>query len=228
MYQLWTFRPILDTMKLDVINGNSWINRSWINVVNEHSSIKMIMHFNKRNPQVVNSKLVVIVQEQIIGHCWDWMQSSTKALNGNTVLLFPGEYILLETSSEESADSGCEADNLPAEEQAEGVPFSLDKALGFARYDSNDFDEVSRRFFFLSSYLVGLTFRSERTKERHQPWRLTRWSQTVQDGVVYLFINQLKSIAVFDYLLHSPRLGLFEHILALISPREYFFKKNCV
>ena len=97
------------------------------------------------------------------------MQSSTKALNGNTVLLFPGEYILLETSSEESADSGCEADNLPAEEQAEGVPFSLDKALGFARYDSNDFDEVSRRFFFLSSYLVGLTFRSERTKERHQP-----------------------------------------------------------
>lgn len=69
--------------------------------------------------------------------------SKTYELNCDIHLAFAGEYILLETSSEESADSGCEADNLPPEDQAEGASFSLDKALSFANYDSNDFDEVS-------------------------------------------------------------------------------------
>ena len=53
----------------------------------------------------------------------------------------------MEASSEESADSGCEADNLPAEDQAEGTPFE------FARYDSNDFDEVSQLFLLLRRLL---------------------------------------------------------------------------
>ncbi len=58
--------------------------------------------------------------------------------------------------SEESSDSGCEADSLlpPETEEGDAVrqrqqrraeengPFSLDKALGFVDFDSNDFDEV--------------------------------------------------------------------------------------
>ena len=56
--------------------------------------------------------------------------------------------------SEESSDSGCEADSLlpPETEEADAArtrrraeengPFSLDKALGFVDFDSNDFDEV--------------------------------------------------------------------------------------
>jgi len=98
-----------------------------------------------------------------------------------------GEHILVEatsSSSEESVDSGCEADNLAAEEQEQDLDedqvqvqveveaeaaagaqaeSSLDKALGFVHFDSDDFDEdkLSESNFTLgaqsahSSQLIG-------------------------------------------------------------------------
>lgn len=77
--------------------------------------------------------------------------------------------------SEESSDSGCEADSLLPPETEEGDaarkrqqrraeengPFSLDKALGFVDFDSNDFDEVRENkslffFIFVSHFLFFL------------------------------------------------------------------------
>lgn len=78
--------------------------------------------------------------------------------------------------SEESSDSGCEADSLLPPETEEGDaarkrqqrraeengPFSLDKALGFVDFDSNDFDEVreNKSLFFLFLYPTSFFFTS--------------------------------------------------------------------
>ena len=72
--------------------------------------------------------------------------------------------MLERSEASSSSDSGCETDSFPAPETEEEVeqqqqrqqsdcPLSLDKALGFVDFDSNDFDEVS-----IASSLVGPSF----------------------------------------------------------------------
>jgi len=72
--------------------------------------------------------------------------------------------------SEESSDSGCEADSLlpPETEEADAArkrrraeengPFSLDKALGFVDFDSNDFDEVRENKKKVAFFIIPLPF----------------------------------------------------------------------